>query len=428
VRKRSQRKKRLHHVIQKKFSIMSDLININKGKKSKIVQLLTKGASKRLGHVLYLASCYFSPDSAENLIRALQTVVNIINVYIYIDRKTATVIGKTTLEELSSNQNLPEISIFAVDANMLFHTKAYALLSYAKDGSLNKGSLVVGSANLTGAGLTASSGNIESVLDSQDKAILAEFKDQLNKLKTIELNQLENFRTQDSYNFKYALIHEGAFIHKWLDDLGRYLSVRYQLNENGKSKIGDDLFKNVGFNIETATISKRYFDFDYEPAHLENTETLRRRFGIETYLGHWIPNSALDKLLYQKGFDEFCIRLENELAKQLPLIKEKMLADLFHLEENDLIIESENDPFESFEAKVEALLSNKIKLQRIFSKYEVFQLPYDLSQKHEIEEFFDQMQSLCESRKQKNITQKAFISGFKNNSLSEFRQILNLEN
>jgi len=411
-----------------KLRIMSDLININKGKKTKIVQLLTKGADKRFGHVLYLTSCYFSPDAAEKLIRELQTLINIKSVYIYIDRKTAISIGQQPLEELSLNQNLPEIFIFAVEASVLFHTKAYALLSYTKDGLLNKGSLVVGSANLTGAGLTASSGNIESVLDSQDAEILNEFVTQLDKLKIIKLDQLEVFRSQESYNFKYALLHEGAFIHKWLDDLGRYLSVRYQLNENGKSRIGDELFKNAGFNIDTATISKRYFDFNYEPAHLENTENLRRRFGIETYLGHWIPNSALETVLDQEGFDEFCTKLRTELNQQLPTIKERILNDLRHLEQNDLIVESENNPLESFESKVETLLTNRVKLQRIFSKYEIFPLPYDLTQKSEIEELFDQMLSLCQSRKQKNIAQKAFISGFTNSSLLEFRLVLNVEN
>lgn len=407
---------------------MSDLININKGKKTKIVQLLTKGADKRFSHTLYLSSCYFSVDAAEKLIRDLQAQVNIKNVEIYIDRKTATTIGKQPLEDLCLNQKLPDTSIFAVESNTLFHTKSYALISYTKDDSINKGSLVIGSANLTGAGLTASSGNIESILDTQDTEILNEFTTQLSKLNTIELDKLEIFKTQDSYNFKYALLHEGAFIHKWLDDLGRYFSIRYHLNEKGKSRIGDDLFKNAGFNIDTATISKRYFDFSYEPAHFENTESLRRQFGIETYLGHWVPRSSLENLLNKEGFEKFCRKLRTEFNQKLPNIKDNIRGDLQHLTDNELITAPEINPLESFEEKINAFLTNKIKLQHIFSKFEIFELPYDISQKDEIEDLFDQMILLCDSRKQKNTTQKAFIKGYSKNSLEEFRKLLGFDN
>jgi len=404
---------------------MSDLININKGKKPKIVKLLTKGADKRFSHTLYLSSCYFSVDAAEKLIRDLQAQVNIKNVEIYIDRKTAINTGKQPLEDLCLNQKLPETSIFAVESTRLFHTKAYALISYAKDDSINKGSLVIGSANLTGAGLTDSSGNIESILDTQDTETLNEFITQLSKLNTIELDDLEAFNTQDSYNFKYALLSEGAFIHKWLDDLGRYLSTQYHLNENGKSRIGDSLFKDAGFNIETATISKRYFDFSYEPAHLENTKSLIRQFGIETYLGHWIPNSSLENLLNQEGIDKFSKKLRSEINKKLPDIKERIQNDLQLLKDSNLINEITRRPDEVFEEKVEALLTNRLRLQRIFSKYEIFELPFDLSQKDNIEELFDQMLSLCHSKERRNTTQKAFISGYSTHSLENFRSFLN---
>ena len=190
-----------------------------------------------------------------------------------------------------------------------------------------------------------------------------------------------NFKMQTTSTLKYALLQEGSFIHKWLDNLGQYLSTKYHLNEKGKGKVGDETFRRAGFNIETATISKRYFKFDYEPPHLEDTENLTKNYGIETYLGHWIPNAALETLFEQTALDEFKNNLKNEFELQIENIRANISQDLDYLRSEDIIQVTDSNPIDLFEKKMADLFENDLKLKRIFSKYEIFKLPYDINQK-----------------------------------------------
>lgn len=338
---------------------MSNQINIKSRKNSKLLELLLKGVDKKYNHTLYLASCYFSPDSAIKLISDVSRLVKLKNVILYIDRKTALAIGKIELQRVCDKFHELNVQLYAVDTATLFHTKAYALISNNKDGSIYRGSLIIGSSNLTGSGLTASNGNIESLLDTQDVELALEFLTGISKLKLLNIEQIDDFKSEDSLAFKYALLLEGSFVHKWLDDLGQYLSVKYQLNNYGKSRIGDDIFKSAGFNIDAATISKRYFKFDYKPPHLENTENLVRNFGIETYLGHWVSNSALETLFEKNTFDEFCSYLKKEISLQLATMKEAIEKDVNYLYAMGIIDSLESSPLELFQIKINSLLDNR---------------------------------------------------------------------
>jgi len=354
-----------------------------------------KTPDKRRRHCLYLASCYFTPESAKSLINSMKSIKDI------------------------------KVNLYAVETEYLFHTKAYAIISNNDDYSIVCGSLVIGSANLTGSGLTSKYGNIESFLDTQDNDCLTHFIEQISSLKLLTVEDIEKFKNADDFSFKYALLKEGCFIHKWLDNLGQYLSTRYQLNEKGKEKIGDETFRNAGFNIETATISKRYFKFEYEPPHLEDAENLTRNYGIETYLGYWIPNAALETLFEQNAFEEFKNNLKNEIELQIENIKKCIAQDMKYLKSEDIIQVTESNPIELFEKKVTELFENELKLKRIFSKYEIFNLPYDISQKEDIEELFEEMVSLSESRSRKNVAMKAFLNALTKPSLDDFRDLLN---
>ena len=404
---------------------MTNHINIKTLKKNKLIELLMKSPDKRRRHCLYLASCYFTRDSAKALINNMKELINLTEVKIYIDRKTACCIGKADLTKFYKSFNDIKVNIYAVETEYLFHTKAYAIISTDNDDSIVCGSLVIGSANLTGSGLTSKYGNIESLLDTQDNTYLIHFIEEILNLKLLAVENIEQFKNADDFSFKFALLQEGCFVHKWSDNLGAYLSTRYQLNEKGKEKIGDESFKNAGFNIETATISKRYFKFDYEPPHLENADNLKRNYGIETFLGHWIPNAALETLFEQNAFDEFKNNLKNEVELQAENISISIARDLEYLKSEDVIHVTDSNPIELFEKKVAELFENEFKLQRIFSKYEIFNLPYDTSQKTDIEELFEEMVSLSESRTKKNIAMKAFLNALTKPSLDDFRDLIN---
>lgn len=104
-------------------------------------------------------------------------------------------------------------------------------------GSVVSGSIVLGSANLTGAGLIRRGGNYECLIDSQDAEILEEHLSQLNKLKVLSPQQLNRFSRKEEFSFKYALLQSGLFVHKWNENLEQYLSIRYRLSESGKSRV-----------------------------------------------------------------------------------------------------------------------------------------------------------------------------------------------
>lgn len=399
---------------------MINKININHLKFKRLVELLLKESDKKFFHTLYLTSCYFSIKSASLIVEEISKIVRLQGVCIYIDRKVALGIDAEELRRFIKNYAKYGLTFYAVDTNHLFHSKAYALISFDRKNDIRRGSLVIGSSNLTGAGLTNVSGNIESMLDSQSIDLLSEFLSQIQTLKTVPIEKIYDFKSADDLNFKYALLLEGKFIHRWMDNLGQYLSVKYKLNENGKNIVRDKIFTDAGFDVEAATISKRYFVFDYEPPHLKNAKNLAKNFGLETYLGYWVPNIALEKLFEKDKFQEFREKLTEALLSQMDAVMELIAKDLIFLRSQNIIKEDEN-PTDALRLRIASLLHNEEKLKRIFSKYEIFSLPYDVNQKRKISELFDEMVSFVNSRASKNITQKSFLTSIDTVSIDGFR-------
>lgn len=403
---------------------MTSKLHIKNGKRSALRELLLKTDRRRLHH-LYLSSCYFTPASASRLIKELADEIKLTDVAVYIDRKTANFHGKEKLEQFCRSTNY-EVNLFAVNSSNLFHSKAYALISYDEAGNISCGSLVLGSANLTGNGLNDDSrGNVECLLDTQDIEDLDEFISQLESLDPdiTNLDEIENFKSSDSFAFKYALLQCGEFVHKWTDNLAQYFAIKYRLNAYGRSRIADPIFDNMGFNVETATISKKYFEFDYEPAHLEDAENLTRTNGIETYLGYWVPRSSLSFLFKKDGIDEFKERLFSSLEEQYSYIKNKIENDTKSLLEAGIIEADDSGPMEKFDNKIKNLKENEYKIMRIFSKYEVFKLPYDIQEKGKIEDLFDEMVGLCESSQRKNVAKRGFLRAIEEVNLEMLNEI-----
>jgi hypothetical protein len=214
---------------------------------------------KRRYHALHLCSCYFSEDAARKLITEVMAFSRISAVSIYIDRRTAIGYGRDNLQKFCDSFNGLEININAVESSNLFHSKAYALVALDESGNVVSGSIVLGSANLTGAGLINRGGNFECLIDSQDTEILEQHLSQLKKLTVLSPQKLNKFSRKEEFSFKYALLQSGVFLHKWNENLEQYLSIRYRLSEDGKSRITDQTLEVAGFNVETATVSKRYF-------------------------------------------------------------------------------------------------------------------------------------------------------------------------
>ena len=402
---------------------MDNYLHIRSMKKQCLAEMLGH-IDKRRYHTLHLCSCYFDDDAARKLITEVQEFARISDVKIFIDRRAAIEYGGDYLQEFCDSFQDYEVSINAVESSNLFHSKVYALIALDDHGSVVSGSIVLGSANLTGAGLIRRGGNYECLIDSQDAEILEEHLSQLNKLKVLSPQQLNRFSRKEEFSFKYALLQSGLFVHKWNENLEQYLSIRYRLSENGKSRVTDQSLEVAGFNIETATVSKRYFRFDYVPEHLDNTENLLRNYGIETYLGHWLPYSVSESMFDANALDIFKERLFSEINKQVNGIEKNIQKDYEYLLQEGLIEEPEINPVDSFKSKLDGLTNNELKLKRIYSKYELFYLPFDIQQKEDILYLFEEMIDVAESRKRKNRTMKAFLESYAAFSIEKFDEAL----
>ena len=130
-----------------------------KDKQQLLVDFLLHGNVIDEKYHLILVSCYFNLESTNTIIQVLQKKISLCKISIYIDRGEAICIGLDKINDWIKNKhsNNIEISFKVNNSSSLFHAKAYCLFSDTS----KKGSLVVGSANLTGRGLTDNNGNIE---------------------------------------------------------------------------------------------------------------------------------------------------------------------------------------------------------------------------------------------------------------------------
>ncbi|MHB1666488.1 restriction endonuclease PLD domain-containing protein [Thiomonas sp.] len=405
---------------------MSNKFNIKGNKSGKLIELLSK-TDKRKVHDLYLCSCYFSVDAIKSINQDIQKEksIKINNTYVYVDRRAALSARPYDIQKIKSWESKnSNFSLRVVDSSALFHTKAYALISCKEDKP--SGSLVIGSANLTGNGLTNGKlGNIESLLDTQDAEVISDFLSRIKSIKVIGIDELTKFTSSDSVSFAYALLRQGNFSHKWSDNIGQYLSVRHVLNKKGRSELSNSELINLGFNVDAASIGKRYFDFEYEPLHLKGLENLIRNFGIETYLGHWIPSSAIKTLFNDADYDKFCKKLSDYWIKEKLALITKINNDFDKLLQLEYVDKPENSPGDAFESKVNDLLDNEMKLYRAYAKFEFYNLPYDISQDDYILSLNEEIQDFIASRVKKNKAMKAYEEAISSSSLAPVQDITN---
>ena len=256
-----------------------------------IVHALTD-CDRRRAYYLSVATCYCTPQAVREFIEAIRTEVKLVEMYLYVDRRAAISIGQTELSDLADAY--PDLlSIYAVRARRLFHTKGYCLAAYDAEDELVHGRLAIGSANLTKAGLTETRGNVESLEIHSDIAKINEFLEFFdNEENLITLDNLTDFSTDDITDFQYALLTCGLFSHKWSVTLSAYFAVRYRLNEAGRRRTQREI-DTPGFQIDSATIAKSYFDFNLQDWQLHD-KNFSKNFGIECFLGHWIPKSVFE--------------------------------------------------------------------------------------------------------------------------------------
>lgn len=408
------------------MSVMQNSVIILKEKKKTLVELLSI-VDKRKKYIFYIASCYFNPRSASYLIRTINDKkIKIDCIQVYIDKKEALKIGKEILQSWVARVNDKyefKINLYPVDTPKLFHVKAYSLISQGSSG----GVIVSGSANLTGSGLTSNYGNIEVLIKSENLNDLEAFQRAISKLEIVDLSEIENFKNIETFDYKYALLQSGYFIYKWSSSLNQELSVKFRLSEEGKDKIkGDPIIEELGFELSQASISKSYIKFKYKSPLTKNINNIKRKFGVETYWGYWVPRSIIDRVFGNEDFEKFKERFLSAVEKQRDSIIKKINEDYEKLISLNLIEATKKHPKESFFENIEKLKDNEIKLWRLYYRYEVIDLPYDFSQRDEIEDLYDNFTETYES-KPANATIRAIYKSLATKSLRPITEDISVD-
>lgn len=404
---------------------MANTLHVRSKKRGLIIDRLRR-ADMRRAYKLYIHTCYFSVDAAKELISNVRSSIDIMEIQIYIDKREAIKISYSSLNEFVMYFRGIEVKLWIVNADKLFHSKAYAVVCES-DGIIQSGSLIIGSGNLTEPGITMPMGNIESFLDTQDIRVIEEFIAQSKKLDVYEYTKLPEYIRHDKLQFYYSIISCGRFVHKWTDSITQYLSVRYNLNENGKARMGDQAIKDAGFDIESATINKSYFKYD-SPFAID-IDGLFMNYGIETHLGFWIPKIILDDLTEKdNSFETFKSDMVREINIKIKTIKSEITKNYETLINLDVIDEIESEsPDEKFEKKVNELLGNQTKLKRLYTKIYDFNFPYDPGYQEfddAVKDTFAEIKELSNVRKRKNKSMKTVLHCIENKNTKEFNDFL----
>ena len=386
-----------------------------------IVHALTD-CDRRRAYYLSVATCYCTPQAVREFIEAIRAEVKLVEMYLYMDRRTAIYIGQTQLSDLADAY--PDLlSIYAVRARRLFHTKGYCLAAYDKEDEVIHGRLAIGSANLTKAGLTETHGNVESLEIHSDIAKINEFLEFFdNEDNLITLDNLADFSTDDITDFQYALLTYGLFSHKWSATLSAYLSVRYRLNEAGrrKAQLGIDT---PGFGTESLTIAKPYFNFnlqDWRP----HDGNFAKNFGIECFLGHWIPKSVFEGDEENNSrFNQFKSVLFKELESTMDSNCREISQNFESLMKEGIIDNPEIDPVQRFCDRVASLKQDRDQLYRIWSGWYFFDFPYDISAFDSIRETYEDILRTARSKKRRNSSMKAVMEADMNMTLDPLREL-----
>ena len=383
-------------------------------------------------YYLSVATCYCTPQAVHEFIEAIQARVNLAEIYLYVDRRTAISIGQEVLSDLQNTY--PDLLyVYAVRTGRLFHTKGYCLAAYDGDDLVDDSRLAIGSANLTCAGLTEVHGNIESLAIHTDIETIEGFLNFFdNEDSLITPDELTDFSMDDTTDFQYALLTSGWFSHKLSATLATYFSVRYHLNEEGRRLAQEGIrIKIPGFQMAPASIGKRYVKdkhFKLQDGRQSNGKGLIRNYGIECSLGHWIPKSVVGKEKNQnKRFRKFKTGLFKMLDSKMKRICRKILRDYEYLNQQGIIDVQDVNPTQTFLDRIEALRNDNDQLYRIWSGRSFFEFPYDPGKVEKIQETFDDILLTARRRRHKNTSMRAVVEAEQRWTLEPLQTLLDAD-
>lgn len=388
---------------------MEVFFNASKGKSGRLVHAMCSNIDASKKYKLTIFTCFLADDllCVKNFIEEISNYVKLTDVQLYVDARECIRIGLDHLRNFQESYIDDRISleIRAVDTPTLFHSKAYTLLSHDEE----SGVLAIGSANFTKGGLFANRrGNYESLLMTNDIKVVNQFLslEEVHNKYIKALDRLEEYKTS-SFTFKYALLQQGRFVHKWSETFNQYFAIKYKLSEKAKNEIGNDVLKSLGFTVDAETISRHFFDFsnlkkDEEADENQFNRLLRK--GIETYLGYWLPLPLLNEIDAKIQTDKIFKILNENIEKQLIESHQYIIETFEKLKKEGFIDQSDEnkDPIQEVRVKLAKLEYDHDKLYRLWHKFRIFSLPYDLSQKEDIETVYKDLVDRIQSKKRKN--------------------------
>lgn len=397
--------------------------------KLSVFEQMAEGLPTNRKYEMYLCTAFIDENSTLLLVNLLSDLYKIKKITLLIDRSEIYKKGIETIKELQkklrisiSKKHKGEVNILGVQCSSgIFHSKAYAILYKEKSGSY-AGNLLLGSANLTGKGLTAKNGNIETLYKVRSKKDLNAFSLELQALIENSSLNLLDIHTRatldlDSFGWKHSLLVSGLFAHRWSDALSRELGIRYELSEKGTSLSNPGILKEMSFSMDSKTITKSYFRSENRFSHINGEKDFIKKHSIETYLGYWIPKGSLYRETSDEVLNKLKAKLESELFEQRDRIIAEIKNDYLRLFKEGIIKDKPGCEEKFSHANLNNLLEDQFKLRRILFKYEFFELPYNAIDQDHIINLYNELKTASDYKKS-NHAIKMFRKAHNNINLS----------
>ncbi|KQU05127.1 hypothetical protein ASG60_00035 [Methylobacterium sp. Leaf469] len=354
----------------------------------------------RRRYALLVLSCYIDVPAVKRLAERIAAGVNLVEVHLAFELMEAWR-GRTPsdlqceLDQLRAGFG-PDVRICwsPLRLGSLMHAKAFAVVQVTSDG-YGEGLVWIGSGNATrpglGGGLTNSSMNVElmSLTVEQEgvQAFLGHWQWLLDKATSLDAA----LRRHDERSFTYGLLASGVYLHKWEGRIGEKVSIRYALTPEGRRRVTvDPTLQAFGADVDQVTISRNPLSTVMETAGQRSLPNgFTRNYAVDTLLGLWCPRDiwaiAEEAVRHSGEFQAFhkgfLTATETDRLEQLVAAEGQAASGMV---EQGLIVDQE-DRFERWTAKIQLLRNNKGQLERLFLRYDAFELPYDFGSTDELE-------------------------------------------
>ncbi len=376
-------------------------------------------------HELWILTCYINLQHLTALVVELLARVRITDVYLAFDISEVFRLGqqeaRRQLGELVSwcRQQDIEFEYKALSAPALVHAKGYAVLQRVND-HVDDGVVLVTSANFTQAGFF-NERNVELGYVSRLKRDLRSFEDAYNQLwddygRSVEISALAS----SSELFPHALLSSGVFLHKWDGSLSQIVGMKYRLTEEAKqrSTLAQEL---ADLGLEPGdTATQQVLTLDSVPGKVFPAKFIKN-FTVETYCGRWCPMEAWEEALrHVPEINEFAARFRtattDEILDECVLVAARRQSILVERQLIKPLPESFN---ENWRQRLVALRANSSKLDRLFTGYEKFDLPYDASNQEAIQSLYESLLESVSLSRRRNVVMKKVLAADESRNLAD---------